>query len=155
MRSSNSLAIILDQHRLTCPNFIDWLRNLKVILASKKILYVLEQSLPGPLPEHASQEEQDTLKQWKDDDMQARCIMWASMSTELHRQHEKYTSTNKILLHLQELFGEHSRTSRYEISKRLFRAKMKEGEDVRVHVNSMIRAIEDLKSLDFIKDSHL
>ena len=87
--------------------------------------------------------------------MQARCIMWASMSTELHWQHEKYTSVNKILLHLQELFGEHSRTARYEISKRLFRAKMKEGEDVGVHVNSMIRAIEELESLDFTMDSHL
>ena len=84
MRSSNPFTIILDQHRLTGPNFIYWLRNLKVVLASEKILYVLEQSLPGPLPEHAFQEEQDTLKQWKDDDMQARGIMWASMSTELH-----------------------------------------------------------------------
>ena len=96
-----------------------------------------------------------TLKQWKDDDMQARCIMWASMSTELHRQHEKYTSANEILLHLQELFGEHSKNARYEISKRLFRAKMKEGEDVGVHVNSMIRVIEELESLDFTMDFHL
>ena len=67
--------------------------------------------------------------------------MWASMSNEIHRQHEKYTNTKKIVLHLQELFGEHSRTARYEISKRLFCAKMKEREDVGVHVNSMIRAI--------------
>ena len=81
--------------------------------------------------------------------------MWASMSTELHRQHEKYTSANEILLHLQELFGEHSRTARYEISKQFFHAKMKEGEDVGVHVNSMIRAIEELESLDFTMDSHL
>ena len=79
--------------------------------------------------------------------------MWASMSTELHRQHEKYTSANKILLHLQELFGEHSRTTRYEISKRIFCATMKEGEDVGVHINSIIRAIEELESLDFIMDS--
>ena len=87
--------------------------------------------------------------------MQARCIMWASMSTELHRQHEKYISANEILLHLQELFGEYSRTARYEISKRIFHATMKEGEDVGVHVNSMIRAIEELESLDFKLDSYL
>ena len=85
--------------------------------------------------------------------MQACYIIWASKSTELHRQHEKYTSANEILLHLQELFGEHSRTARYDISKRLFCAKMKEGEDVGVHVNSMIRAIEELESLDFKLDS--
>ena len=62
MRSSNLLAIILDQNRLTGPNFIDWLRHLKVVLASEKILYVLEQSLPGPLPKNAFQEEQVNLK---------------------------------------------------------------------------------------------
>ena len=81
--------------------------------------------------------------------------MWASMGPELHRQHEKYTSANEILLHLQELFGEHSRTARYEISQQLFLAKMKEGEYVGVHVNSMIRAIEELETLDFTMDSHL
>ena len=87
--------------------------------------------------------------------MQARCIMWASMTTELHQQHEKFTSANEILLHLQKLFSEHSRTARYEISKRLFRVKMKEGGDVGAHVNSMIRAMEELESLDFIMDFHL
>ena len=135
MRPSNSLSIILDNNRLTDPNFIDWLRNLKVVLASEKILYVIEQSLPRSLPNDSSEEEHDTLDKWKDDNMQARCIIWASMTTELHRQHEKYTSAHKILLHLQELFGEHSRNARYEISKRLYRAKMKEGEDVGAHMN--------------------
>ena len=46
MRPSNPLSIILDNNRLTGPNFIDWLRNLKVVLASEKILYVIEQTLP-------------------------------------------------------------------------------------------------------------
>ena len=32
----------------------------------------------------------------------------------------------------------------YEISKRLFRAKMKEGEDFGAYVNSIIRSIEEL-----------
>ena len=155
MRPSNPLSIILDNNRLTGPNFIDWLRNLKVVLASEKILYVIEQSLPTSLPENSSQEEHDVLQKWKDDDTQARCIIWASMTTELHRQHEKYKSAYEIILHLQELFGERSRTARYEISKRLFRAKMREGEDVGVHVNSMIRSIEELESLDFSMDYHL
>ena len=101
MRSSNPLSIILENHRLARPNFIDWLRNIKVILASEHILYVVEQSPPGLLPFDAMQEEHDTLKKWKDDDLQARCIMWASMSNKIHRQHEKYTNAKEILLHLQ------------------------------------------------------
>ena len=84
MRQSNPLTIILEYHRLTGPNFVDWLRNLKV-----EILYVLTQSPPEPLPADVSQEERDMSEKWKDDDLQARCIMWASMSNELYKQHEK------------------------------------------------------------------
>ena len=61
MRPSNPLSIILDNNRLTGPNFIDWLRNLKVVLASKKILYVIEQSLPLTLHENSSPEEYEVL----------------------------------------------------------------------------------------------
>ena len=46
--------------------------------------------------------------------------MWASMSNDLHKQHEKYTYAKDILLHLQDLFGEQSRTARYVILKQLF-----------------------------------
>ena len=60
MRSLNPL--ILEIHRLTEPNFIDWLRNLQVFLAFECILYVLEQSSPGLLLLDAIQEEHDTLK---------------------------------------------------------------------------------------------
>ena len=69
MRPSNPLSIILDNNRLTGPYFIDWLRNLKVVLAFEKILYVIEQSLPPSLPENSSPEEYEVLTKWKDDDM--------------------------------------------------------------------------------------
>ena len=62
MRSSNPLSIFLENHRLTGLNFIDWLRNLKVVLASKHILYILEKSPPRPFPPNAMQEEHDTLQ---------------------------------------------------------------------------------------------
>ena len=130
MRQSNPLSIILEQHRLTGPNFVDWLRNLKVVLAYEKILYVVTQSPLEPLPADVSQEERDMLEKWKDDDLQAQCIMWASMSNELHKQHEKYTYAKENLLHLQGLFGEESRTARYKISKWLFYTEIKECEDV-------------------------
>ena len=71
MRQSNPLSIILEQYRLTGLNFVDWLCNLEVVLASEKILYVLTQSPPEPLPADVSQEEHDMLDKWKDDDLHA------------------------------------------------------------------------------------
>ena len=40
-------------------------------------------------------------------------------------KHEKYIYAKENLLHLQELFGEQSRTVRYEIIMRLFYAKIR------------------------------
>ena len=87
--------------------------------------------------------------------MQAHCIMWAYMSNEIHRQYKKYTNAKEILLHLQELFVEQSTIARYEISKLLFCAKMKEGKDVGAHMNSMIHSIEEIQSLDFMMNAQL
>ena len=55
MRRTNPYFFILEQHRLTGPNFVDWLRNLKVVLAYEKILYVLTQTPPKPLSTNVSQ----------------------------------------------------------------------------------------------------
>ena len=51
------------------PYFINWLSNLKVVLAYEKILYLLTQIPPEPLPTDVSQEERDTLEERKDDDL--------------------------------------------------------------------------------------
>ena len=62
MKLTNPPFIILEQYGLMGPNFVDWLRNLKVVLAFKKILCVLTQSPPEPFLANVSQEELDTLE---------------------------------------------------------------------------------------------
>ncbi|KAJ9177011.1 hypothetical protein P3X46_012267, partial [Hevea brasiliensis] len=129
---SNMLASILDHNRLIGPNLSDWQRNLKLVLNLEHIRYVLDSNVPGPLPPEATQEEHETLDKWKEHDMRA--------------------NASEILLHLQELYGEHNRNARYEISRQLFRMRMSEGQNVGDHVHKMIRLIEQLEHLDFNMD---
>ncbi|KZV40208.1 hypothetical protein F511_20241 [Dorcoceras hygrometricum] len=42
----NPFAAILDSNKLTGANYLDWLRNLKIILVSENLLYKLEKSPP-------------------------------------------------------------------------------------------------------------
>ncbi|XP_039143941.1 uncharacterized protein LOC120281073 [Dioscorea cayenensis subsp. rotundata] len=77
------------------------------------------------------------------------------MSSDLQRSHEKMSDVRSILLHLQELYGQHSRTARYKISREHFRAKMSEGGEVGEHVLKMISMIERLEALDFSMDYNL
>ena len=83
MSNFNPLAKILDTNHLTGPNFDDWLRNLKIILTSDKIAYVLDGPMPESLPEGSSEEELDILKEWQEADIKVRCYMLSSMSNEL------------------------------------------------------------------------
>ena len=48
MSLSNSLRDILDVNKLISPNFTDWYQNLRIILTTEKIAYVLEEIVLEP-----------------------------------------------------------------------------------------------------------
>ncbi|KAH7690348.1 Retrotransposon Copia-like N-terminal protein [Dioscorea alata] len=125
--TNNPLNILLEKNILTGPNYVDWLRNLRIILNLERIRYILEADIPTEPSPEACKEEKDIYLKWLDDDLRVRSYMLASMSNDLQSSHEKMSDARSVLLHLQELYGEHSRTARYEISRELFRAKMSEG----------------------------
>lgn len=87
--------------------------------------------------------------------MRARTYILASITNELQRQHEHMTDAHSMIMNLSELYGEHSRTVKYEIFKQLFKAKMAEDTDVGDHVLKMINLIGQLEMLDFYMDVEL
>ena len=54
MASSLSLRSILDANKLTGPNYVDWLRNLKIVLSKEKLSDILDTPALEPLGEDAS-----------------------------------------------------------------------------------------------------
>ena len=154
MSSALSLRSILDAHKLTGPNFADWLRNLKIVLRVEKLEYVLNSPLPTEPAVDAHDDQHDVYRKWIDDANVAKCIMLASMNIELQKQHE-HMDAHTILTHLQELYDVAGRTARYEISKELFRCRMSEGSSVNDHVLKMINLIERLGQLGFAMDGEL
>ena len=116
MASSLSLCSILDINKLTGTNYVDWLRNLKIVLSQEKLSYILVTPDIEPVREDAIEEEKATYRMWQNDSLTVKCIILASMTNELQRQHESMEA-HSILLNLKDLYREHSRTARYEISK--------------------------------------
>ena len=62
MTSSLSLRSILDANKLTGPNYVDWLRNLSIILTQEKVSYILDTPAPDSLGEDAFEKERATYK---------------------------------------------------------------------------------------------
>ena len=56
MSASNSLARILETNHLIETNYKDWLRNLNIVLTSKKLDHILDQE-PIVLPNHPTTEQ--------------------------------------------------------------------------------------------------
>jgi len=154
MSSALSLRSILDAHKLTGPNFADWLRNLRIVLRVEKLEYVLDSPKPTEPASDAHNDEHVVYRKWIDDANVAQCIMLASMNIELQKQHE-HMDAHTILMHLQELYDVAGRTARYEISKELFGCRMSEGSSVNDHVLKMINLIERLGQLGFAMDGEL
>ena len=46
MSSAVSLRSILDAHKLTGPNYADWLLNLRIVLKIEKLEYVIDSPKP-------------------------------------------------------------------------------------------------------------
>ena len=90
-----------------------------------------------------------------DEDNKVKCYILASMSNDLQRQHEDIKTTNEMLTHLQELYGEQSRTSHFQISQRLFSVKMHDRQSVNDYCLIMIKDIGELQKLGINMDKEL
>ncbi|XP_074324321.1 uncharacterized protein LOC141661235 [Apium graveolens] len=143
MSSALSLCIILDANKLTGPNFADWLQILRVVLKSEKMGYMLNSPFPKPPKDDVTYQKHQEYHKWIDEANVAQCIMLTYVNSELQKQHE-HMDAYTILVHLQKLYDIEGRTTRYEISKELFRSKMAEGTSVNDHVLKMINLIESL-----------
>ena len=62
MASSLSLQEILNSNKLTDLNYVDWLRNLKIVLTQKKLFYILDVPEPQEVGDDAMEEEVSTYR---------------------------------------------------------------------------------------------
>ncbi|KAL8116072.1 hypothetical protein AgCh_022529 [Apium graveolens] len=154
MSSALSLRSILDAHKLTGPNYADWLRNLRIVLRIEKLEYVIDSPKPTEPASDAHNDEHVVYRRWIYDANVSQCIMLGSMNIELQKQLE-HMDAHTILMHLQELYDVAGRTTRYEISKEMFGCRMSEGSSVNDHILKMINLIERLRQLGFAMDGEL
>ena len=84
--NSFSLRSVLEKDKLNGANFLDWYRNLRIVLTQERKLYVLEQPIPEAPPANAPQADKDAYKKHQDDALDVSCLMLATMNSELQKQ---------------------------------------------------------------------
>ncbi|KAG8472690.1 hypothetical protein CXB51_034600 [Gossypium anomalum] len=117
-----SLRSVLEKDKLNGLNFLDWFRNLRIVLKQERKLYVIEKPLPDEPPANASRADKDAYKKHLDEMVDFECLMLATVNPELQKQHEDMA---------------------------LFQCKLAEGSPVGPHVLKMIGYIESLSKLGY------
>jgi len=99
-------------------------------------------------------EEQVTWEVLKDPDLSARNCIFVSMANDLQCWHENLPDATSMIQNLRDLYGKHSQTTWYEISKKLFWARIIEWYNIGDHVINMINWNGQLDILNFPMDPY-
>lgn len=78
--SAFNLRSVLEKEKLNGTNFIDWYRNLRIVLRQERKEYVLEQPYPNDLLDNASNADRTAYDKHCDDSVNVSCLMLATMS---------------------------------------------------------------------------
>jgi hypothetical protein len=148
MSSFNPFATILYQNKLTGPNYVDWKRNLDIVLTIEGHKYVLSQPCPEFPTLEASQEDKKRYDLWQKSNEMAKCYILASVSNVIQHQMQNLSLALDIMVSLEEMFDEQIRAAWSSTVRALFNAKMAEGTPVRGHCLKMISMLNILEVLD-------
>ncbi|KAL6508327.1 hypothetical protein OROHE_021869 [Orobanche hederae] len=144
--NTNSLRSILDKEKFSGTNYLDWSRNLRIVLKAEKKQYILENPIPDEPESTATKAQKDAYNKHVNDSLDVTCLMLATMNSELQIQFEDMEAY-EMMGQLKEMFQEQARQERFATTKALNGSKMSSGISVSAHVLKMKGHIEHLERL--------
>ena len=123
MASFGPLVTILNQNKPTRSNYVDWKRNLDIVLTAKEHKYVLTKPCPSFPSLDAPLEEKQRYDPWQKSNEMTKCYILASISNVLQHKMQDVELTLDIILSLKEMFGEQGYSARQETMRQIYITK--------------------------------
>ena len=131
--------------KLNYSNFVDWERNLRIVLRAEGREDVLDTPIPA-LNIHATEAEQLARKAIEDKSVFVTCLMLASMESNLQKRFDGMDAYS-IIQQLKQLFQRQARIERYETHRELLECKQSDSEPVGGHVLKMMDLFQKMSKL--------
>ena len=145
--STFTLRSVLEKEKLNGTNFLDWSRNLRIVLKQERKMYALDNEIPNEPPtNNAPRAERDAYSKHLNDSVDVTCLMLTTMNSELQKQFEEMEAFD-MMVHLKGMFQEKARQERFTTTKALNACKMTSGTSVSSHVLKMKGLIDQLDKL--------
>ena len=100
MYAFNLLALILLNNRLHGTNYVNWKRNLNIVLTCEGIIWVTLEPLHVAPTKSLTPEERVDYEAWRKDGEKARMYILSSLNEVLQSQHQSMSTSSSMLLSL-------------------------------------------------------
>ena len=144
-----ALRSVLEKDKLNGTNYMDWIRNLRIVLRADKKEDVLDTPLPEEPTDDAPAAIKNAYKKACDANLEVSCLMLACMEPELQMQFETNHAAYDMIVALRDMFQTQARTKRFNVSKAFVESKLAEGTAVGPHVIKMVGNVQRLEKLGF------
>ncbi|GJS16916.1 retrotransposon protein, putative, ty1-copia subclass [Tanacetum coccineum] len=139
-----------EKQKLTGPNFIDWYRQLRIVLSIEDKLNYLEQPLPpapvAPAGQHVAPEILAAHTAWVKGSKEIAGLMLMTMEPEIQRNLENLHA-NDMLKELKALFAQQAEQELLQTTRDFHACKQEEGQSVSSYVLRMKGYIDNLERL--------
>ncbi|KAK8582336.1 hypothetical protein V6N13_032090 [Hibiscus sabdariffa] len=131
-----SLQSLLEKEKLNGINFLDWFRTLRIVLKQERKEYVIEEPVPNDPGSNAPRADKDKFKKHMDEMLDVGCLILATMTLELQKQHEDMVGYEMI-----------------QNLKEIYEGQARQGSGA--HVIKMMGYIQTLEKLGFALNDEL
>ncbi|PWA70650.1 hypothetical protein CTI12_AA286450 [Artemisia annua] len=94
--NNSSIRSILEKEKLNGNNFLDWYRNLRIVLRAEQKFYHLEEALPEAHAANASAAVRNAYTRRSNEQQEVACLMLANMIPELQKNLENLTAFDML-----------------------------------------------------------
>lgn len=139
---------ILEKEKLNGSNFIDWYRNLWIVVKAERKLHHLEEALLEAPAATATATVRNAYTKQFNEQMEVACLMLASMTPELQKNLEDYNAYD-MLQELKTMFQQQADQELFDTVKAFHACKQEVGQSVSSYVLKMKGYIDQLERLGF------
>ncbi|GKD16079.1 zinc finger, CCHC-type containing protein, partial [Tanacetum coccineum] len=146
--NNNSIRSILDKEKLNSSNFLDWYRNLRIVLRNEQKLHHLEEALPEAPPATATVVVRKSYTCRVAEQQEVACLMMVSMIPEIQKNLEDRPAF-EILQVLKTMFQQQAEQELFETVKAFHACKQEEGQSISTYVLKMKVYLDQMERLGY------
>ncbi|GKA90558.1 hypothetical protein Tco_0812428 [Tanacetum coccineum] len=146
--NNNSIRLILEKEKLNGSNFLDWYRNLRIVLRNEQKLHHLEEALPKAPPATATAAVRNAYTRKVAEQQEVACLMLVSMTSEIQKNLENQPAF-EILHELKTMFQQQAEQELFKTVKAFHACKQEEGQSVSTYVLKMKAYLDQMEHLGY------